>query len=921
MTERVLIEITERGARVVKRNIDEIGGASKKSATAVDYLKRTLGLLGGALLVRQLLSAADAFTELRNKIRVATGEAGNLEATLDRLFEIANRTRTPIAANAQLFQRMSLAAKELGATSEELFQVTENVAKALAIQGGSAESASGALLQLSQAMGAGIVRAEEFNSILEGAFPIAQAVARGLDRAGGSVAKLRQLIIAGEVTSQEFFQALLSQTEELTELFENTVPTVSQAVTVLRNNFVRFIGEADQATGVTRVLSQGILLLANNLDVAAAAALALSGALAVTFGQVFIAQLKRAALAVRALTLAIAANPIGAIAVALATVTTSVIAFRDEIVLSKEEGLTLGDAFLGAWDIISGGAETAGEAMRNIFGGAVDFVNEALSGLGITANDVLAAVLASINRMIGLMIAVPRTILNAFNNLRPAINDLMIQAMNAVVSAVETGINKVAEAISRVTEFAGLGSLGQVDLGAIANPFEGAADRFGDEQAKIFQDVFNRDFLGEAGDFVLDLARRGAELRKTVAEETATVEETAIPARQELATLTEKETTALENLLDQLDPIGAARREMAEAEKLLADALAAGVITADQHAAATQRLTEVYQDRLDPLGAVNRALAEERELLELSSRDREVQERFLETERALRDAGVRLTDAQAEALRDELTALRDLNEQRQREEQVLESIVGPQREYAANAQAIANLLADQAISAQQAADAQRDLRIAFLETQTDGMAGVERALLKMDKELQDTAAAAERFITQTFQNVEDALTQFISTGTLDFKGFIDSLIADLTRLAIQTSIMQPLSEWFSGVGGGTSDKVGKGGTSAGWINGNLIGDIVTGIGGLLGFAQGGSFTVGDANSMSLGGGFDNRLVAFRAHDGERVNVTPRGRGANGGAIHVVQNIYTQDADSFRKSRGQIAAQTQSVLSRAAQRNR
>ena len=123
--------------------------------------------------------------------------------------------------------RLSIAARELGANQGTLLQFTEAVGQAIAIAGSAGESARGSLIQLSQAVGTTIVRAEEFNSILEGAPRIAQAAAAGLDRAGGSVAKLRYLIVNGQVTSKQFFEAILSQSGKLASEFATTNSTIA----------------------------------------------------------------------------------------------------------------------------------------------------------------------------------------------------------------------------------------------------------------------------------------------------------------------------------------------------------------------------------------------------------------------------------------------------------------------------------------------------------------------------------------------------------------------------------------------------------------------------------------------------------------------------------------------------------------------
>jgi hypothetical protein len=77
------------------------------------------------------------------------------------------------------------------------------------------------------------------------------------------------MVIAGEVSSREFFNAILSSSEALEAAFGNTVPTVSQAITVLSTSFTLFVGQADSFLGASSALAEVIILLAGNLDLLA----------------------------------------------------------------------------------------------------------------------------------------------------------------------------------------------------------------------------------------------------------------------------------------------------------------------------------------------------------------------------------------------------------------------------------------------------------------------------------------------------------------------------------------------------------------------------------------------------------------------------------------------------------------------------
>ena len=253
--------------RDLERQAGRTDAAARRVGEGMAGLTSRLVALGGAYLsLRGAMGLADEFTSLSNSLRIVADDGTMVADTLAEIAAIANRTRTPISGVAMVYQRASMAARELGASQDDLARFTENVGLALGQTGQSSAAASGALLQLSQALGAGTVRAEEFNSILEGAYPIAQAAARGIDEAGGSVARLRQLVIAGEISSQEFFEAILSQTDELKAAFASTTPTIGQAFTVLRNGLVMAVGQFDQTLGISKALASALIAVAGELD-------------------------------------------------------------------------------------------------------------------------------------------------------------------------------------------------------------------------------------------------------------------------------------------------------------------------------------------------------------------------------------------------------------------------------------------------------------------------------------------------------------------------------------------------------------------------------------------------------------------------------------------------------------------------------
>lgn len=264
-----------------KTNIGKAMSRQMADATAV--IKNYATVIAGAFAGREALNAAEEWTAFTNTLKVAGKAGGDLAASQERLMGIANKAGVDIGTLGTLYGRLTQSQRELGATNEQVMRFTNGVATALKVQGGSAEAASGALLQLSQGLGAGIIRAEEWNSILEGAKPILDAVAAGWGKNGTSIAKLRAEMLAGKLTSSAFFEAMLNGSDVLEAKAAKSTMTVGQAMIVLRNNLAQYIGQTDQSLGITQRMAEGISMLANNIGTVTNALLILGGAYAATY--------------------------------------------------------------------------------------------------------------------------------------------------------------------------------------------------------------------------------------------------------------------------------------------------------------------------------------------------------------------------------------------------------------------------------------------------------------------------------------------------------------------------------------------------------------------------------------------------------------------------------------------------------------
>jgi len=172
--------------------------------------------------------------------------------------------------------------------------------------------------------------------------------------------------------------------------------------------------------------------------------------------------------------------------------------------------------------------------------------------------------------------------------------------------------------------------------------------------------------------------------------------------------------------------------------------------------------------------------------------------------------------------------------------------------------------------------------------------------------------------TGAFRSAEDAIASFVTGGKIDFKSLADSMLADITRIAVRSAILGPLANALGGGGGG------------------LLGGLFDGGGLLAGIFHRGGIAGGPAqqrqvSALAFAGAqnlHDGGIAGLRADEvpailqrGEMVlskaQLAAMGEARNTQSpVNVVMNISTPDANSFRYAQGQIAADAARAMERA-----
>lgn len=262
----------ERNARNLGNELDSIerkGDFATKSMDALSVATRQLaGYMAGVVTVGAAINRMDLYTGINNKLKLVTNNQEELNQAMDDTFAIAQRSASSWSAVNDVYSKYMSNAKTLNLTQEQTAKLTEITSKAVAISGSNAESAAAALFQYGQALDGGVLRAEEFNSLVDGAGGLLNAMAKGL---GVTRGELRQMMLDGKLTGEVITKALLKASDSVEQLYGKTDKTIAQSLEMLSNGITKFVGESGKGSGAAQVLSGTIQTLAGNLDVLSSA--------------------------------------------------------------------------------------------------------------------------------------------------------------------------------------------------------------------------------------------------------------------------------------------------------------------------------------------------------------------------------------------------------------------------------------------------------------------------------------------------------------------------------------------------------------------------------------------------------------------------------------------------------------------------
>lgn len=251
-----------KSAQVMASNTGNATSSLKTMASGVNLATNAvrgfmaIGAVSSAIeLGKAFIVAGDAANQLEARIARLTGSTSSAEQTFQTLADIASKTGGGLADTERLWETLSSSLKDSGATNDQILRLTETLQKIGRVGGSSAEEMSNALRQFGQSISSGVVRAEEFNSIVEQMPELARQMAAGL---GISMGELRQQMLNGELTAEQALNAIIRQTQNVDEEFSKLPRSLDQATNSLSVSLATFVASMNDVTGASNLAVNAI---------------------------------------------------------------------------------------------------------------------------------------------------------------------------------------------------------------------------------------------------------------------------------------------------------------------------------------------------------------------------------------------------------------------------------------------------------------------------------------------------------------------------------------------------------------------------------------------------------------------------------------------------------------------------------------
>lgn len=231
------IDSAERNIRDNMSAQEQFNSSIQEGSSWMDELK---GKIGAAVVayaslrgISNVINISDELTLTTARLNMMNDGLQSTKQLQDLIFLSAERSRASYTDTADIVAKLGLRASDAFDSNIQTIQFAENLNKQFIIAGASQEEMNSASLQLTQALGSGVLRGEELNAVFESAPNVIQTIADYLDV---PIGKIREMASDGEITAEIVKNAMLSATDDINAQFDSMPKTFGQIATSIKNN-------------------------------------------------------------------------------------------------------------------------------------------------------------------------------------------------------------------------------------------------------------------------------------------------------------------------------------------------------------------------------------------------------------------------------------------------------------------------------------------------------------------------------------------------------------------------------------------------------------------------------------------------------------------------------------------------------------
>lgn len=215
---------------------NSINTANSSSNKLLNTVKNIVLTLGGVTAMKSLVNLSDTVTNNKARLSLVVDDGGSVEELENKIFASADRARADYLNMTSSVSKLNLNAGSAFKSNDETIAFAELLNKQFAISGAKQQEISSATLQLTQALGSGVLRGEELNAVFEASPNIIQTIADYLEV---DIGKIRNMASEGLITANVIKNAMFDSADQINERFNKMPMTWSQIWTKAKNYAVK----------------------------------------------------------------------------------------------------------------------------------------------------------------------------------------------------------------------------------------------------------------------------------------------------------------------------------------------------------------------------------------------------------------------------------------------------------------------------------------------------------------------------------------------------------------------------------------------------------------------------------------------------------------------------------------------------------